>query len=341
MGSGRQRATIHDVATRAGVSVATVSRALNDRADVAPETRDRVRQAAHELSFRSNRVRRSIPDQLTIALLTSDNVGRVSIPVLLGAENALGAGRAAVLLCDVRGDAIREQHYVHILLERKVDGIIVVSEHPDPRDPISPTLPVPVVYAYAPSTSPDDTSFVVDNESAAHTAVAHLLALGRRRIAHITGPEGSAAAVQREAGMRRALQDAGVELAGQVLSGGDWSQRWGRHAAAMLLAGHPDVDAVFCGSDRIAAGVLDTLREHGRHVPEDVSVLGFDNWDVVATETRPPLSTMDMNLQAIGGAAARHLFDAIGGHDEPGVHKLPCRLELRDSTAPARGHPAP
>lgn len=339
MSTGRRRATIQDVADRAGVSVATVSRALNDRADVAPETRDRVRKIAQELSFRSNRVRRTTPDQLTIGLLTSDDVGRVSIPVLLGAEHALGAGRAAVLLCDARGDAIREQHYLRILLERKVDGIIVVGEHPDPRDPISPPLPVPVVYAYAPSTSPDDASFVVDNESAAHTAVAHLLALGRRRIAHITGPEVSAAAVQREAGMRRALGEAGVELVGQVLNGGDWSQRWGRHAAAMLLAGHPDVDALFCGSDRIAAGALDTLREHGRHVPEDVSVLGFDNWDVVAAETRPPLSTMDMNLQALGGAAARHLFEAISGHTEPGVRELSCRLELRDSTAPATTAP--
>ncbi|WP_432519782.1 LacI family DNA-binding transcriptional regulator [Kineococcus sp. SYSU DK006] len=327
------RATIQDVARVAGVSVATVSRALNGREDVAAATRERVRQVATELGFRSNRQPRQVDaSALTVGILTSDTVGRVSMPVLLGAENALGAGRVAVLLCDARGDAIREAHYLRILLERRVDGIVVVGEHPEVRSPLAEDLPVPVVYAYAPSSSAHDLSLVADNEEAAYGAVRHLIALGRRRIAHVTGPRGRAAAVEREAGMRRALAEAGLDLHGEVLHGGDWSQRWGRQAAAMVLTGRPDVDAVFCGSDRIAAGALETLREQGRRVPEDVSVVGFDNWDIVATETRPPLSSVDMQLEQLGAEAARHLVQAIAGRSERGVRRLPCRLVLREST---------
>ncbi|WP_369053245.1 LacI family DNA-binding transcriptional regulator [Kineococcus terrestris] len=333
MSTDQPRVTIHDVARRAGVSVATVSRALNDRTEVAEATRRKVRAAADDLDFRSNRLpKRRGTGALTVGILTSDTVGRISMPVLLGAENALGAGRVAVLLCDARGDSIREAHYLQILLERRVDGIVVVGEHPEPRTRLAQDLPVPVVYAYAPSTCADDLSLVADNEAAARTATEHLLALGRRRIAHITGPRGSAAADERERGMQRALAHADLQVLGQVLHG-DWSQRWGRQAAAVVLAASPQVDAVFCGSDRIAAGVLDTLREHGRQVPEDVSVVGFDNWDVVAAETRPPLSTVDMQLEQLGAEAARSLVQAINGAPEHGLRRLPCRLVLRESTA--------
>ncbi|MEU4407914.1 MULTISPECIES: LacI family DNA-binding transcriptional regulator [unclassified Streptosporangium] len=336
MSSQQSRAaTITDVAALAGVSIATVSKALNGRAQVREETRQRVLRAAEKLAFQPNALARGLisGQTRTVGLLTSDSVGRFGIPVLLGAEDAFGAGEMSVLLCDARGDAIREQHHLRTLLARRVDGLIVVGQSTDPRPSISRDLPLPVVYAYAPSEDPQDVSFVPDDVEGARTAVRHMVTIGRRRIAHITGPTHYQAARDRAEGVLSALEEAGLSLAcGQVLSG-EWSQRWGRQAAEIALRADPELDAVVCGSDQIAAGFVEAARERGRRVPDDVAVVGYDNWEVLATETRPPLTTIDMNLESLGRTAAQHLFAAIDGRATPGVHRMPCRLIIRGSTA--------
>ncbi|GAA3192657.1 LacI family DNA-binding transcriptional regulator [Actinocorallia longicatena] len=328
--------TITDVAARAGVSIATASKAINGRAQVRAETRTRVLLAAEELGFRPNALARSLlsGQSRTVGLLTSDSVGRFGIPVLLGAEDAFGAGEMAVLLCDARGDSIREQYHLRTLLDRRVDGLIVVGQSTNARPSLSRDLPVPVVYAYAPSEDPRDVSFVPDDVGGARLAVRHLVTSGRRRIAHITGPTGYRAAVDRAAGVGAALAEAGLEQCGETLFG-VWSQRWGRQAAEIVFRSSPEIDAVVCGSDQIAAGFVEAARERGRRIPDDVAVVGYDNWEVLATETRPPLTTIDMNLEFLGKTAAQHLFAAIDGKATPGVHRMPCSLVIRDSTAPA------
>lgn len=336
MPSERKRAvTISEVAALAGVSIATASKALNGRSQVRAETRERVVRAAERLGFQPNALARGLlsGQSRTVGLLTGDSVGRFGIPVLLGAEDAFGAGEMAVLLCDARGDAIREQHHLRTLLARRVDGLIVVGESTDPRPSVSRDLPVPVVYAYAPSEDPQDVSFVPDDVQGARTAVEHLVTLGRGRIAHITGPPHYKAAKDRAEGVAAALADAGLTPSGETLFGA-WSQRWGRQAAEIVLRGDPRVDGVVCGSDQIAAGFVEAARERGRRVPEEVAVVGYDNWEVLAAETRPPLTTIDMNLERLGRTAAQHLFAAIDGRATPGVHRMPCRLVMRDSTAP-------
>src|SRR5919112_5123832 len=182
-------ATLADVARLAGVSVATASKAINGRDHVRAETRSRVLEAAEQLSFTPNSLARSLLAGRTgtVGLLTSDLEGRFSIPILMGAEDAFGAGRVAVFLCDARGDTIREQHHVQALLSRRVDGLIVVGSRTDPRPSLGRKLPVPVVYTYAPSEDPEDLSIVPDNVDAGRIAVGHLLACGRTRVAHITG----------------------------------------------------------------------------------------------------------------------------------------------------------
>ncbi|MEU4832169.1 LacI family DNA-binding transcriptional regulator [Streptosporangium sp. NPDC023615] len=330
--------TISDVASLAGVSIATVSKALNGKDNVRPDTRRRVLEAAEQLSFRPNALARNLltGQSRTVGLLTSDSVGRFGIPVLLGAEDAFGAGEMAVVLCDARGDAIREQHHLRMLLSRRVDGLIVVGGSTDPRPSISRELPIPVVYAYGPSDDPGDVSFTPDDVGGAVLAVRHLLATGRRRIAHVTGPTHYKAAADRAEGARRALEEAGLEQAGETLFGA-WSQRWGRQAAEMLLLTQPGLDAVFCGSDQIAAGFMEIARERGLRLPSDVAVIGYDNWEVLSAETRPLLTSVDPNLERLGHTAAQHLFAAIDGQAAPGVHSMPCRLVIRESTAP----PAP
>jgi LacI family transcriptional regulator len=334
-GARSRIATLADVARLAGVSVATASKALNGRDHVRAETRSRVVEAAERLSFSPNSLARSLlaGRSGTVGLLTSDLEGRFSIPILMGAEDAFGAGRVAVFLCDARGDTIREQHHVQALLNRRVDGLIVVGSRTDPRPSLGRELPVPVVYAYSPSQDPEDLSIIGDNVAAGRLAIEHLIACGRTRIAHITGDPGYSAAQDRALGARTALEDAGLALVGDVRYGA-WSEGWGRAAASMLLTQEPDVDAIFCGSDQVARGVLDAVRERGRAVPDDIAVLGFDNWEILTTDARPPLTSVDMNLEEMGRAAARGLFAALDGSPRAGVESLPCRLVIRGSTAP-------
>lgn len=330
-----RQVTLSDVARLAGVSVATASKALNERRQVRAETRARVLEAAERLSFTPNPLARSLlaGRTATVGLLTSDLQGRFSIPILMGAEDAFGAGRVAVFLCDARGDAIREQHHVRALLSRRVDGLIVVGSRTDPRPSLGRDLPLPVVYAYAPSEDAADLSIVVNNVGAAETAVDHLIACGRTRIAHITGDPTFAAAQDRVRGTLAALERNGLELVGDVRFG-SWTERWGRAAAAMLLARHPDVDAIVCGSDQVARGVMDALRETDRTIPQDVAVMGFDNWEIFTEHARPPLTSIDMNFERLGRVAAQRLFAAIDGAPRSGIEALDTRLVIRGSTVP-------
>lgn len=333
-GAPRRAVTLADVARLAGVSVATASKSLNGRQQVRAETRERVLSAAEQLQFSPNVLARHLLSGRsgTIGLVTHDLEGRFSIPTLMGAEDAAGTGKTSVLLCDARGDALREQYHVQALLGRRVDGLMIVGARPDPRPSLG-TLPVPVVYAYAPSQDPADMSVVSDNVLGGRLVAEHLLACGRRRIAVVTGDPSYGAAHDRAAGVRAALDEAGVAPLGEDRYGA-WTEEWGRTAAALVLDQHPDVDAIACGSDHIARGVLDTLREAGRRVPEDVAVTGHDNWEILALNARPHLTSVDMNLEEVGRRAAALLFDAIEGHGRSGTEVVPCRLVPRGSTGP-------
>ena len=330
--------TLSDVARRAGVSIATASKALNGRGDVAPATRARVVAVAEDLAFTPNAMARGLlaGRTSTVGLLTGDLEGRFMIPILMGAEDALGAGQVNVFLCDARGDAIREQHHLRALLSRRVDGIIVVGRQTDPRPSLGQGIPVPVVYAYAPSDDPRDLSLTPDNVAGGRLAIEHLLAGGRTRIAHISGDPTYAAAQDRLVGAQQALQAAGLSLIGEPLFAA-WTENWGRDAAAMLLQQYPEVDAIFCGSDQIARGVLDSARDLGRRVPDDLAVIGYDNWELLATNSRPELTSIDANLQQLGRQAAQRVFDAIDGVDiGKGTIRMPVRLVIRGSTIPRR-----
>lgn len=331
-------ATLNDVAKRARVSAATASKALNGRTDVAAATRARVLAAAEEVGFTPNAVARGLTAgrTSTVGLLTSDLEGRFVLPILMGAEDAFGAGRIDVFLCDARGDAVREQHHLRALLSRRVDGIIVVGDRTDPRRSLGRALPVPVVYVYAPSDDPRDLSLTPDNVEGGRLAIRHLLACGRSRIAHIGGDPSYAAAQDRLRGAEEALSAAGTSFAAEPMLG-EWSEHWGRAAAALLLERDPEIDAVFCGSDQIARGVLDAARDLGRDVPRDLAVIGFDNWTVLAENSRPRLTTVGVDFEALGRAAAQHLFHAFDDNGiESGVLRTPVQLVVRGTTIPVR-----
>ena len=331
----RAPVTLSDVATLAGVSIATASKALNGRDQVRASTRERVFAAAQSLNFTPNPFAKALNEKRTgtIGMLTSDLDNRFVLPVLLGAEDAFGAGSTSVLLCDARGDAIREQHHLSTLLARRVDGIVVLGRTTNPRPSITGGIPVPVVYAYAPSDSNEDTSFTPDNFMAGKLAVEHLLDRGRHSIALINGEPSYTAATDRAAGATAAMAARGLTLEGADGLYGQWTESWGRQCTATLLASGRAIDGIVAASDQIARGVIDQLRESGLRVPEDVAVIGVDNWDILAQSARPPLSSIDMQLQELGRAAARALSTAIGGASHPGVNRLPVRVVPRESTA--------
>jgi hypothetical protein len=138
--------------------------------------------------------------------------------------------------------------------------------------------------------------------------------------------------VLRAEGAQKALAAAGLELAGREPLYGEWTEEWGRQATDVLLRSEAGLDAIFCGNDQIARGVADALREAGRRVPDDVALVGFDNWEVIAASSRPPLTTVDMNLRQLGRAAGEGLLAAIDGRPSTGLQLLPCSLVVRESS---------
>ncbi|SMQ86112.1 transcriptional regulator, LacI family [Devosia lucknowensis] len=323
------RVRIYDVAAAAGVSIATASKALNDTGRMTDETRSRVKDVAARLGFRPNAMARALLHQrsFTIGLLTNDTYGRFTLPLMAGVSEALVDQGVSVFLCAIEDDPALAKIHVDAMLDKQVDGIIASGKRIDRQLPVDlENLSVPVVYAF--TQAPENgVSLVSDDAAGSREAVEWLKGLGRQRIVHVTGPR-SFASVEERAGAYRAAVGADA----QVLFG-TWSEQWGHEAVARLWdAAGEKPDAIFCGNDQIARGVVDALRERGVSLPADVSVVGFDNWEIVAEATRPPLTTIDMNLKELGREAGRLVLALAAGEAvAPGIRKLPCTLVVRQS----------
>ena len=329
----RRVVTLRDVAGEAGVSVATASKALRGNGRMREETREQIRTTALRLGFRPNALARSLlrNRSFTVGLLTNDTYGRFSLPVMAGVSDALMDNGVSVFLCNVEEDRRLGQLHVDALLEKRVDGILATGKRLDRHLPIDlSNLGVPVIYAFT-EPDPNSIAFVSDDAGGARLAVEHLIRLGRRRIVHITGPVGFAVVHIRAGAYRAVMAEAGLPAFEPLM--GAWAEAWGHEAVGRILcAADIAPDAIFCCNDQIARGVVDALRERGRRVPDDVAIVGFDNWEIVAAATRPPLTTVDMNLTTLGREAGLALLSVIDGETvEPGVRKLPCRLVVRQS----------
>ncbi|WP_073325978.1 LacI family DNA-binding transcriptional regulator [Wenxinia saemankumensis] len=337
MASAPTRIRLSDVAAAAEVSVATASKALNGTGRMTEETRRRVRDVADALGFRPNAMARALSSQrsLTVGLITNDSYGRFTLPVMSGLSNALVDDGISVLMSNVEDDPVAARRHLDTMLDRQVDGLVVTGRRIDTALPLDlAEVPIPVVYAF--TAAPENAvSLTADDAQGARLATDWLSGLGRGRLAHVTGPEEFAAARIRAAAFRD------VAGPGAPVLHGDWSEAWGHAAIGRLWGQGARPDGIFCGSDQIARGVVDALRERGVDVPGDVSIVGFDNWSIVAAATRPPLTTVDMGLGGIGREAGRLVRALIEGGDvAPGPRRLPCRLVVRDScggSAPAAG----
>ena len=335
------RPTIRDVARLAEVSVGTASKALTDTGKLRPETRARVRAIAKQIGFRPNDLAHSLHrgQSQTVGVISTDAFGRFTMPIMEGLEACLSEQRISVIMCNATDDPEREARHVETLLGKRVDGIVVTARRADQRRPLLVDTPgLPVLYVF--SRTEDNAAFclVPDDEQGARLATEHLLGLGRRRLGHITGPERFEAVRLRRTGFAAAVQAAGLDPKAAPVLTGVWSEAWGREALDQLFAASEPPDGIVCGNDQIARGVIDRLRERGVAVPGAVSVIGFDNWEIIAEATRPRLTTIDMNLTQLGHEAGRCLIELIGGAAMTGLRRMPCSLVVRESCGAARAN---
>ncbi|WP_154793962.1 LacI family DNA-binding transcriptional regulator [Occultella kanbiaonis] len=333
MALSKKKVTLSDVAAVAGVSLSTASKALNGGGRISTATRQRIEETALRLDFRPNGLAQSLAlgRSRTVAVLTDRAESTFSRPVIIGAATYLGQHEQAVLLYDARlrrRDDMAES--IRALNARRIDGVLVVGEglHHRTRS-VSAEFSVPVTYAFTLSDEPDDVMFVPDNRAIGRMAAEHLLALGRRRIAHVAAEADDLAAQLRLEGLREALAEAGVTLAHEVLHG-SWTEAWGRTAAQRMLAENWEIDAVFGGNDHIARGVENVFAAAGVRMPQDVALIGVDNWEgLIINQSARHLTTIDVGLTGMGEAAAAHL---LGGEQTPGVHYQPPTLIVGETT---------
>ncbi|WP_367178573.1 LacI family DNA-binding transcriptional regulator [Devosia sp.] len=239
----------------------------------------------------------------------------------------------SVFLCSTEDNPIPTQRYMDAVIDKRVDGIIAAGKRTDRQVPAElSSLGVPVVYTIV-QPEPNSVCFTVDDEGGGRMATELLIAKGRRRIAHVTGPANFRVVHERALGYKSALASAGLvepEI-GTIMD--DWAERAGRDAVRLHFDGVvAPPDGFVCGNDQIARGVVDALALRGVRVPEDVSVIGYDNWHYYAEEASPPLTTVDMNLEQLGRLAGETLLQMIDGHVvEPGTRRLPCHVVERGS----------
>ncbi|MEV6208215.1 LacI family DNA-binding transcriptional regulator [Kitasatospora sp. NPDC051914] len=326
-----------DVARLAGVSSQTVSRVSNGSPGVVEETRQRVLAVMKELGYRPNSAARALKAgefrTLGVILFTLSTTGNVRTLEAI-TEAAAEEGYAITLMpvavptqTGVRGAFTR-------LGELAVDGIIVIMEV-HLLDTASLSLPPHIQVVVADSDAGDRYSVVdTDQREGARMAVQHLLGLGHRTVWHLAGPEGSFAAQRRADAWRSALEEAGATIPDIVR--GDWSAESG-YRAGLLLADRPDCTAVFAANDQMALGLLRALHERARRVPQDVSVVGFD--DVAeASNFIPPLTTVHQDFGEVGRRCVQGVLQQIRNQTaERGTTLVPTRLVERATTAPP-GH---
>lgn len=335
MTAKRRRPTIYDVARTAGVSTATVSRALNGTGQIAPATRASIAAAVEQLGYRPNTIARSLVTNSTrtIAFLLPDITNPFYAALASGIQRLALQREHTMLLCTTDGDPEQEEMYLNLLRSKQVDGALV-DGLVLPSDRIAHFVAdgFPIVCLDRDIDSTAVPLVQVDNRRGARLAVEHLLELGHTRIAHVTGAK-TRIAEERLGGYRRALLDAGVEPDPALVAEGDFTERGGAAAARALLGSKAVFTAVFAANDLSAVGVLNALAAAGRRVPADVSVVGFDDLPLSGF-TAPPLTTVHQPAEEIARRATELLLDLIAGRDvrREQVFFEP-RLTVRDSTA--------
>ena len=330
----KRSSTIQDVADLAQVSISTVSRVVNDAGyPVRPETRRRVLEAIGALDFRPNPIARSLvgkPTQ-TIGLIVPD-ISNPYYPLLSrGVEDVASEQGYTVFFCNTDRSAAKARHYVEVLREKQTDGLIFagggLEENGEPLLSEGDSGRVVLIGRHHwpfPSVQ-------VDNARAARDATCHLIELGHRRIAFISGPIGLTSARDRLAGYMQAMEDPGSRVDQSLIQEGDFQAESGYQAAFSLLQSREAPTAIFAANDQMAIAAMAAAYDLGLRVPEDVAVVGFDDTPA-ARDVRPALTTVSLPTYEIGASAARLLLRLLAGEATEETVWLPTRLVVRQSS---------
>lgn len=325
--------TIRDVAKAAGVSVSTVSRVLNDKDDVAPQTYERVQSVIEELGYMSSLAARGLRSHRTnlIGLTVSDIESLFCIQVMIGANRA-AAEQDCDLIVYTGGEwgsgsaADREQRFVGLLGSGIADGVIAVT----PRS-ASFSVPAPVVVVDPNINTRGYPAVMSTNREGILAAMDYLVGLGHRRIGFIVGLPDLQCAVDRLEGYKEGLARAGIPLDEGLIQAGDFTRQGGLASTQRLLEGGDRPTAILASNDRSAVGAMKAIREAGLSVPDDVSVVGFDNTPDAAY-AHPALTTVDQSIDRMGHIAAQMLIGLIEGEElESDMVRVPTKLVVRNS----------
>jgi LacI family transcriptional regulator len=331
-----EKLTIRQIAKLAGVSRSTVSRVINDHPSVSPETREQVLHVVAETGFHPDPIARSLSSRradiigLVVPLAIQSLFEDPFFPRLMqGISKGCDNHDYTLTLFLLHSLEEEAKLYARISRRQLLDGVIVTATRGG--DPLIPQLianRIPFVM-HGRHEDPRVSFVDIDNVTGAHTAVTHLVRLGRRRIALITGPSGSLAAEDRKRGYLDALQQRRVPVDGSLIIHGDFTETSSYEAMQHLLPYEPD--AVFVASDSMALGALRALREAGKRVPEDMAMVGFDDMPQAATAD-PPLTTIRQPIQRTGVLAVEMLIDILENGAEPARRViLPTELVIRAS----------
>ena len=327
-----RKVTLERVAERAGVSPSTVSRILNGTAVVSDDKRAAVDKAIADLGFVPNPVARGLAGGRTLSIggVTQAIDSPFYGAALRGIEDALAPAGYSPLFMSGHWSADEEARCIDVLRARRVDGLIVLTGRLSDSALRAVARSLPVVVTGRDLKAPHLHALNFDNLEGARLATQHLLDLGHRRIAFIMGDPQHADAIERQQGYRAALEAAGLRLNPALAMPGDFSEEGGLLAVERLLDGRVPFSAIFAANDQMAFGAALALHRRGLRVPEDVSLVGFD--DVSSAQYAiPPLTTVHQPVREVGYLAAQAMLDQLEGRRPKGVVPAP-RIVVREST---------
>lgn len=328
---------IREVADHAGVSVATVSRALQQPERVSPKTRQRVMDAVAATGYKPNlmavKFRSGKSHNIVVLVPTVANV--FFARVISGMQEAAAEQGYAILLANTMGRSDIEDDYTKMVQTAQADGLIQLRAHnPFDMSMINDNGLLPMVNACEVLDAVPCPTVTLDNRAAARAMTEHLISLGHTRIALIKGPQGSPLTRERVAGYKDALVDAGITYDDALLYPGDFTLKSGFDAATSILSATTRPTAVFCENDETAMGAMQRFKQAGLSIPGDISVAGFDDIDFAAYAD-PPLTTISQPAEEFGRTAVSQLVDVLNGKTRRAPKIIiPFDLVVRESTGP-------
>ena len=326
---------MRDVAERAGVSVTSVSHVINETRPVSYELRERVLAAMEELGYQPNRLARSLRSgkTQTIGTIVPDNADPFFAEVARGIEDTAFENGYSLILCNSDANLGKEAFYTDVLVEKQVDGILFLAAGLSTErilDLQQRGMPVVVVDRELPGANVD--LVVTDNAGGGWSATSHLIDLGHRRIGYITAPSDLTLSEYRSTGYRKALEEAGIAENGKLVVRGNFDFKSGYRAARQLLANDKQPTAIFASNDIMAIGAICAAVESGLQVPQDLSVVGYDDIPL-ASYSNPPLTTIAQPNYDMGVRAASLLLERLHDPGRPSQRiVLDVELRIRRST---------